>query len=508
MKQSWKPMLGEKIREALSSVLPITGVVLLLSVTIAPLNTGVTVMFAFGALMLVVGMGLFTVGVDLAMMPMGEGVGVELSKSRRIGAPLGLCLVLGALITIAEPDLQLLARQVPSIPDKVLIFSVAFGVGMFLAISLLQKIFSIKLSHALLAFYGLTLVLTIFAPADFVAVSFDAGGVTTGPITVPFIMALGIGLTSLRSDRNSQSDSFGLIALCSVGAVLAVLLLSIFYSPDEAIGSAIRVSEAVSTRDAAAAFVRALPGYAREVAVALAPIAAVFALFQMVRRRFHAPQLARIAVGLAYTYLGLTLFLTGVNEGFMAAGYLIGEAVASGEHPWLLVPIGMVIGYFIVSAEPAVHVLNKQVEEISSGNITAREMQLGLSAGVSLSVGLAMVRILTGVSILWFLIPGYAIALAMTFFVPQIYTGVAFDSGGVASGPMTAAFLSPLAMGACNALGGNLLTDAFGIVSMVAMTPLVTIQLLGLRDHLRRRSHAPAPVSAPAICDSVLYYDD
>ena len=212
-------------------------------------------------------------------------------------------------------------------------------------------------------------------------------------------------------------------------------------------------------------------------------------------------------MGLSYTYLGLVLFLTGVNEGFMSAGYLIGETIAGSRQPWLLVPIGMLIGYFIVAAEPAVHVLNKQVEEISSGNITAREMQLGLSLGVSLSVGMAMTRILTGISILWFLIPGYLIALIMTFFVPQIFTGVAFDSGGVASGPMTAAFLSPLAMGACSAAGGDMLTDAFGIVAMVAMTPLVTIQLLGLCDHLRRRSHAPAPAAAPAVGDGVLYYD-
>ena len=191
----------------------------------------------------------------------------------------------------------------------------------------------------------------------------------------------------------------------------------------------------------------------------------------------------------------------------MSSGYLIGEAIASSENAWLLIPIGMVIGYFIVAAEPAVHVLNKQVEEISSGSISAKEMQAGLSVGVALSVGLAMLRILTGISILWFLIPGYALALAMTYLVPDMFTGVAFDSGGVASGPMTAAFLSPLAMGACEAVGGNMLTDAFGIVSMVAMTPLVTIQLLGLRGHLRRRRSAPQPAAAVHSDDCVVYYD-
>ena len=499
--------LSEKIHESLTSVLPITAVVLLLSITIAPLNTGMMVMFCFGALMLVLGMGLFTLGVDLSMMPMGDGIGVEISRSRRIGGPLTICFLLGALITIAEPDLQLLAQQVPSIPNRVLIFSVAGGVGLFLAISLLHTLFSIKLSHALLFFYALTFILTCFAPANFIPVAFDSGGVTTGPITVPFIMAMGIGLTAVRSDRNSQADSFGLIALCSIGSVLAVLLLSIFYSPDSATSTILSDFEVSTTQDAAMAFLIALPRYAREVAVAIVPIAAVFAVFQLIRRRFHASQLRRILVGLIYTYAGLVLFLTGVNEGFMAAGYLIGSAIASSRLPFLLVPIGMVIGYFIVAAEPAVHVLNKQVEEITSGNITAREMQIGLSAGVALSVGLSMVRILTGISILWFLIPGYALALAMTFFTSEVFTGVAFDSGGVASGPMTAAFLSPLAMGACDALGGNMLTDAFGLVAMVAMTPLVTIQLLGLRDRVRRRGAVSAPAEPPSTVDYILYYD-
>ena len=233
----------------------------------------------------------------------------------------------------------------------------------------------------------------------------------------------------------------------------------------------------------------------------------MFALFQALRRRFHRNQLIRVVVGLTYTYIGLVLFLTGANEGFMSSGYLIGKAIASSPKSWLLVPIGMVIGYFIVAAEPAVHVLNKQVEEISSGSITAKEMQIGLSVGVALSVGLAMLRILTGISIMWFLIPGYALAIVMTFFVSDMFTGVAFDSGGVASGPMTATFLSPLAMGACEAVGGNMLTDAFGIVAMVAMTPLVTIQLLGLKGKLQRHHAIPAAPAVDACDDCVVYYD-
>lgn len=508
MKRGWVQPLGEKIKEALASVLPITGIVLLLSVSIAPLSAGTMVMFIFGALMLILGMGLFTVGVDMSMMPMGEGIGVEISKSRRLALPLALCFLLGALITIAEPDLQVLARQVPSIPNNTLIFSVAAGVGLFLAIALIRTVFSIRLSHMLLIAYGLTFLLTVLVPEDFIPVSFDSGGVTTGPITVPFIMAMGIGLTSLRSDKNSQSDSFGLIALCSVGSVLAVLILGIFFAPQDASSSTIKIVEIASTTEAFQSILHALPEYAAEVAKAMIPIAAMFALFQLIRRRFHRRQIGRIIVGLIYTYIGLVLFLTGANEGFMSSGYLIGQAIANSARSWLLVPIGMVIGYFIVAAEPAVHVLNKQVEEITSGSITAKEMQIGLSIGVSLSVGLAMLRIITGISIMWFMIPGYALALVMTFFVSDMFTGVAFDSGGVASGPMTATFLSPLAMGACEALGGNMLTDAFGIVAMVAMTPLVTIQLLGLKGKLMRHRAIPEKAAAAPACeDCVVYYD-
>ena len=507
MKRGWMQPLGEKIREALASVLPISGVVLLLSVSIAPLSAGTMVMFLFGALMLILGMGLFTVGVDMSMMPMGEGIGVEISKSKRLVPPLILCFTLGALITIAEPDLQLLARQVPSIPNQVLILSVAAGVGLFLAIALVRTIFSIRLSHMLVISYVVTFLLAALVPKVFIPVSFASGGVKTGPITVPFIMAMGIGLTSLRSDKNSQTDSFGLIALCSVGSVLAVLLLGIFFSPQEANGSTIKVVEISSTAEAFRAILHALPEYAWEVAKAMLPIAGMFALFQALRRRFHRNQLIRVVVGLTYTYIGLVLFLTGANEGFMSSGYLIGKAIASSPKSWLLVPIGMVIGYFIVAAEPAVHVLNKQVEEISSGSITAKEMQIGLSVGVALSVGLAMLRILTGISIMWFLIPGYALAIVMTFFVSDMFTGVAFDSGGVASGPMTATFLSPLAMGACEAVGGNMLTDAFGIVAMVAMTPLVTIQLLGLKGKLQRHHAIPAAPAVDACDDCVVYYD-
>ena len=502
------PQLMEKIRESLSSVLPITAIVLLLSISIVPLTPGTLVLFLFGAFLLIVGVGVFTLGVDMSMTPMGSGIGVYFSKARHMAIPLSVALLLGILITVAEPDLQVLAQQVEAIPSKVLIFTVAAGVGLFLVIALLRILIKVPLSYLLVGGYLLAFALAAFAPRDFIPISFDAGGVTTGPITVPFIMALGVGMASVRSDRNSTSDSFGLVALCSIGPILSVLLLGITYAPDKATYTPAPLPDIATTRDAAAQFMAALPVYAEEVAVAMVPICAMFLLFQLMTHRFQRTQLLRIVSGLVYTYVGLVMFLTGVNVGFMAAGQLIGATNASSSRPYLLIPAGMVMGYFIVAAEPAVHVLIKQVEEVSMGSISQAAMKQGLSIGVAVSVGIAMLRVLTGISILWFLIPGYAISLGLTFFVPQLFTGVAFDAGGVASGPMTATFLLPFAMGACDAAGGNLMTDAFGLVALVAMTPLVTIQLMGLAGRMRRKLAVQAVRAEIAKADDcVLYYD-
>ena len=506
---NYRELLKEKVSESVVSVLPITAIVLLLSISIAPLSPAALILFLFGALLLVLGMGLFTMGVDMSMIPMGEGIGAQMSKAKRILIPLLACFVLGFLVTMAEPDLQVLAEQVPAIPNLVLLLTVSAGVGIFLVVAELRMLLKIPLSYTLLFFYSIIFILMIFTPDIFIPVSFDAGGVTTGPITVPFIMALGIGMASVRSDKNSSSDSFGLIALCSLGPILSVLLLGVFYQPDEAVYVPVQLTELSSTRAAAAEFARALPVYMREVAVALIPIACLFFLFQLIFRRFHKHQIGRILLGMVYTYLGLVLFLTGVNVGFMPAGEYIGSSLASGSHKWILVPIGIVIGYFIVRAEPAVQVLTRQVEEVSNRSISQSSIQKSLSVGVAVSVGIAMLRIVTGISILWFLIPGYAISLVLTFFVPQIYTGIAFDSGGVASGPMTATFLLPLAMGACEAVGGNILTDAFGIVAMVAMTPLLTIQVLGLVGKLRSRAEKKQmQIPLTDLVDGIVYFDE
>lgn len=473
------------IKEALQSVLPIAAIVLVLSVSLASLNAGVLVMFLFGTLLLIAGMSFFTIGSGISMEPLGEGIGIQISKTKKIGISLVICFVLGVLITIAEPDLQVLAEQVPSIPNMVLILCVAVGVGVFLAIAMLRTRKGIPLSKMLVVFYAIIIILAFFAPAEFVPTAFDSGGVTTGPITVPFIMALGAGMATMRGDKHSGEDSFGLVSLCSIGPILSVLILSICYNPTpETTETVIPVVE--TTTEAFAQFVHALPEYAEEVLIAILPIVLMFVVFQLISRRFHKHQIAKISVGLIYTYLGMVMFLTGANVGFMPAGRLIGAAIAGGEHKYLLIPIGMLMGYFVVSAEPAVHSLKKQVVEVTNGAISQKSVGYALSIGVAVSVGISMLRVLTGIPVLPFLIVGYIISLAISFFVPAIYTGIAFDSGGVASGPMTTTFMLPFAVGACEMLGGNVMLDAFGIVALIAMTPLITIQILGLSGNIKR----------------------
>ncbi len=479
--------LWEKCRESVGAVAPIGLIVLLLHVTVAPMPGGMLSLFLLGLLMLIVGMCLFSLGADLSMMPMGERIGAQLTRSKNLTLLIVTALVMGVLITVAEPDLQVLATQVPAVPDHVLIFGVAAGVGLFLALALLRIVFRLSLRWFLVGFYGLVFLLAAFVQPDFLPVAFDSGGVTTGPITVPFILALGIGVAAVRGGRSSHDDSFGLVALCSVGPILSVLLISMFYDPS---AGSYGVEIAPIPQSAGEVFRQmgqGLPHYAKEVLLALAPIVAAFVVFQLAFLRLPRSQMIRTAVGVVYTYIGLAIFLTGANIGFLPAGNFLGGAIASLPDRWILIPIGMAIGFFVAAAEPAVHVLTKQVEQISGGAISRSAMLAALMCGVALSLGLAMARVLSGLSIWYIILPGYALALAMSFVTPQIFTAVAFDSGGVASGPMTATFLLPFAMGACEGVGGNVLSDAFGVVAMVAMTPLITIQILGLWSLIRAK---------------------
>ena len=502
----YRSKLNEKLQESLAAVLPILAIVLILSFTIAPLPTSVLMAFLFGAVLLVVGMMFFSLGAELAMSPMGERVGACITKTRRVGIMLTLGFLLGFLITISEPDLQVLANQVQAVPNMVLIVTVAVGVGLFLCFAMLRMLLSVPLNTMLVGFYIVVFVLAMFVPKDFLAVAFDSGGVTTGPMTVPFIMAMGVGVSAIRSDKHSANDSFGLVALCSIGPILAVLILSLNFHPDGGSYTAVVIPEIGDSAALWQLFFVAFPTYFKEIAVSLLPIAAFFAVFDLVSLHLERKQLIRIGVGLAYTYLGLVIFLTGVNVGFMPAGNYLGSVIAGLSCNWIIIPIGMLIGYFIVMAEPAVYVLMRQVEELTDGAIPGSAMKHSLSIGVAVSVGLAMIRVLTGISIFYLLVPGYAVAIVLSFFVPKLFTAIAFDSGGVASGPMATTFLLPFAMGACSAVGGNIVTDAFGVVAMVAMTPLITIQGLGLIYRLRTKHGAVAP--APAVSGDAFALDD
>lgn len=475
----YRTRFTEKLNESLKAVSPIIAIVVLLSFTITPVPASILLLFLFGAVLLIIGMMLFTLGAELSMTPMGERVGTKMANTMHLGTILLLCFLLGFIITVSEPDLQVLAEQVPSIPNAVLILSVAGGVGFFLAVAMIRMLFSVPLSVFLIFFYIVVFILTLFAPGDFLAVAFDSGGVTTGPMTVPFIMALGIGFAAVRSDKHAEDDSFGLVALCSIGPILAVLLLGLVYQPE---GTGYMPAPLPDIQDSVElwlCFRDGFPAYIKEIALSLLPIAVFFALFQIFSLKLKKKTLVKIIIGIVYTYAGLVLFLTGVNVGFMPAGNFLGQTIAELPYRFVLVPVGMVMGFFIVKAEPAVYVLMEQVEEITSGAISGKAMGLSLSLGVAVSVGLSMFRVLTGLSIFWFIVPGYVIAICLSFFVPKIFTAIAFDSGGVASGPMTATFLLPFAIGACQSVGGDIVRDAFGIIAMVAMTPLIAIQILG-----------------------------
>ncbi len=491
-------ILGPKISESLSSVLPVTGIVLLLMMTIVPVEAEMLMAFLVGAVFLIIGMGLFTLGAETAMTPMGEYVGSKMTKSKNLFLIIFVSLFVGTMITVSEPDLKVLADQIFKSNPNLLIWSVAAGVGVLLVVAMLRIVFAIRLRYLLLGLYAAVFILAIFVPKDFLALSFDSGGVTTGPMTVPFIMALGVGVASIRSD-DKGGDSFGLVALCSVGPILAVMILGIVS------GGAIEPKDDYSmeivhnSRDILGIFLKDLPAHALDVAMAVGPIVIFFLIFRLLSGGRGSKGLGKTLVGVVYTYVGLVLFLTGVDVGFMPVGAYLGEHLVSSDFRWLIIPIGMIMGYFIVAAEPAVHVLKRQVEDVTAGMISGKLLSLTLSIGVGVAIGIAMLRVLTGISILWIIIPGYVISLALSFFVPDIFTSIAFDSGGVASGPMTATFLLPFAIGACSAVeGGIVVTDAYGLVALVAMTPLIAIQILGLVYKIKQQRHERAVAAAEA----------
>lgn len=484
-------MLWKKISESLLSVSPVLVIVLVLNFTpLASLSAMELLTFFLSAVFLIAGIAFFNLGADVAMTPMGEHVGAGLAGKTSLKILLSVCFVLGVVITVAEPDLSVLASQVEAIlSSAALVCLVGSGVGIFLVLAIVRIVTGKSLSGILLFFYlilfSLASLVVVNGNGSFLALAFDSGGVTTGPITVPFIMALGIGVASSLGGKNSKENSFGLIALCSIGPVLAVLCLGIFAKGD--VPYALPDYSVQSLSGMLGIFVEML----RDVGIALGIPVAFFALLQIFLLRLPKRKLLHIGVGLLFAYVGLVIFLTAVHIGFMPVGYKLGAQLA--RSPVALVICGFVLGAVVVLAEPAIHVLNRQVEDVTGGTVSRRSMLVALCVGVGISLGLSMLRIVFDFNILYYLIPGYILSLGLSFFVPPLYTAIAFDSGGVASGPLTSTFILPFAIGACCALQGveSVMADAFGVVAMVAMTPLISIQLLGFRavvaDKMRRR---------------------
>ncbi len=480
-----KHILASKIKEAVFSVLPVVAIVIILCCTpLVNLNKNEMVAFCVSAVFLILGIGFFSLGADMFMTPIGDLMGSGLTKSKKMWLLLLVSFGMGVLITVAEPDLSVLAEQVAAkINSTALIVTVGAGVGLFLMIAVLKIIFKKSLSGLLTFFYmvlfALVAVLVETGNADFLAMAFDSGGVTTGPITVPFIMAFGVGIAKTIGGRDSDENSFGLVALCSIGPIIAVMTLGLLSKGD----IDYQLANYSVADNLAKAFLTTSWDVVKEVSLALGLLVVFFFVLNFTYLKLPSKRMKRIFVGLAYTFVGLVLFLTGVSVGFMPVGFNIGSQLANSSSVWV-VAIGFILGLVVVLAEPAIHVLNKQVEEITNRAVSKRSMLIALSVGVGLSIGLSMIRIIYKFSILYYVIPGYIISLGLSFFVPKIYTAIAFDSGGVASGPLTSSFILPLAIGVCTTLSSDVnsvLTDAFGVVAMVAMTPLITIQLLGFR---------------------------
>ena len=493
-------MLGsvkEKLRESISSVLPITLIVLALSLTVAPMSPANMLLFLIGVVFLIAGMSVFTLGAEMSMQQLGAKVGTKMATSGKIWLMAFISFIIGILVTVSEPDLVILSEQVSSVKPLILILTVSLGVGIFLMIAVLRIVFKINLSIILVAFYAVAFVLSFFLPEGFRTLAFDSGGVTTGPMTVPFIMSIGAGVSaSMASNKDGRDESFGITGLCSIGPIISVMVLGIVadigggeYTPEQ-------IPAISTTKDAIPVFFDGIVKHIPEVFVALLPIMVFTVFFQLSTRTYNKKQLIRIVIGFVYTLLGLAVFLTGANIGFLPTGSEIGTQLAQIWQGIPLIPVSMLLGYFIVKAEPSVYVLNKLVEEMSAGAISGKVTGRGLSIGVCAALGLAALRIVAEIPILYILIPGYAVALVLSFFVPKIFVGISFDSGGVASGTMMSAFVLPLCIGACKALGGDIMEDAFGCVALVAMAPIISIEICGLVYRLKSEHRVRRFISA------------
>lgn len=470
-------------------------IVVLLHLTIAPLPAGQISKFLAGGVLLILGLSIFLLGADLGMVPFGQRVGSALTRKRSLPLIMAASFAIGFAVTIAEPDVQVLANQVanvaPSINKDMLLAMIACGVGLFLLIGTARIVLQVPLRLLLIVFYVLLFVACAFVEPSFVGVAFDSGGATTGPITVPFIMAMGIGVASTAMKKEGDDSSFGLVGLASIGPIAAVAAMGFITGTGLDSGGEV-VEEAAAALSLGNHFLAILPHVVWEISMALLPLLVIFGIFQVTLLKLPFQQVKRMVLGLLYAWLGLIIFMAGVNGGFSPAGQSLGMELGSIDGGWVLLPVGFVLGAVVVCAEPAVWVLNKQVEELSGGHIPRRLMLAALCISIALAVVLGMIRVLSGISIWYIILPGYALALMLTFFCPKLFTAIAFDSGGVASGPMATTFVLSLTLGASMAVGGNPVMDAFGMIAMIAMAPLITIQILGIFFAIAERRGAKA----------------
>ena len=471
--------LFEKLKEALQAVLPIGAIVLLLHFTVTPLPWNVLAAMLLGMVWLILGLTLFSLGTEMAMMPMGSHIGSTLIKSKNIALIVVSLLVFGFMVTAAEPGLTVFASQLTSVSSFALIVSISLGVGIFLVLAAFRTLFRWNLSRMLLILYGIAFAFAFIAP-DFFAVAFDASAITTGPVTVPFLLAIGAGFAAVSSNKDAEEDNFGISSICSVGPIIGVLILGMFQNKGTESTGQVVDEVIVQNKSLLAQYALGLWQSLGEVLVVIVPIVIIFMLFQITRLKLSRTELVKIGVGLLYLLIGLAVFLTGVNQGFMEAAGIIGTKMGELDYNWILIPLCLVIGAGVVLAEPAVHVLAKQVEDITDGAISGKMLLLGMAGGVGCAMSLAMVRMLLEISVWFFILPGFLLALLLTFFVPPIFVGIGFDSGGIAAGAMTAAFVLPFTIGVSNALGLNPMAYAFGVVGMIAMMPPIAIQLMGI----------------------------
>ncbi len=500
MKYKRLEFIIEKIKEACASVMPIALIILLLSFTVCPLPNDIFLAFVVGTCMLTVGLGLFSLGADMSMERIGGHIGANLTKSRNIPIIAVISLIVGVLITICEPDLHVLAGYTGDMKTP-FILAVAAGLGAFLVFAVFRIIFNVKMKYILAAGYGIIIILSIIAyiiDPKFLAIAFDAGGVTTGAMSVPFVMAIGAGIAAISSQNSDDDNTFGLMAICSIGPIIAVLVMGLCGGFDNIKYTPHDLPVFGDSQEMGLAFLTRIPHVVKDVLMGLIPIIAFFLIYQFLTVRVHKKEMTQIFVGAGYTFVGMVLFLVGVNVGFMPVGSYLGETFGNMAQSWIVIPVGMIIGFCMTYAEPAVGVLEKQVEEATSGTIPKKILPLTMAAGVAVSAGIAMMRSLTGASILPFLIVGYIAAVVLAFFAPPLFTSIAFDAGGVASGVMAATFLLPLSIGVCAAGGAgvdSIMTDAFGTIALVAMTPTITIQIVGLAFKAKKRHTEEAETS-------------